>query len=562
MKINTAEEKQKKQMSCFQNIIKKIFIMIILFSFWNCSLESDSEIKKSDTKKISSFSFLSPKAVGSINGNKIKIEVPDNTDITNLVAYYEFYGAKVLVDEILQNSGVSINDFSNKVNYTVIAEDGSSILYDVEVKFQTSLSGFSYTKRFHSFNQNKEIDKIIPIINSQHILKFSSSPDLPKGITLDPDSGIITGTPIEYFSNKQSFVISARSQLETVNTTITIFDIKPVPPQISVSHNMINLKLNESSAIQIYNSGGPIEEIKISDEPSWIELDKEKLIMNLKPTKYNRPSFGKMPYNDKAGFFVEISNSGGKSRTYVSCTLNIDPKVQCQKPYLNIEKIFDDMHQLDGKEIIDETLYMVTNMEYEVSTPVWLYDAYKYFFFNNGSARREVTRSDWLNNFPYTFRQTEDKVFVRRKNSLYEAEYYIDVYKSKNKYQGATQTEILYIVKSDESKNFPAFFQFYHLNNKIESMRIHDKFYISIPEPDNFEIKKSYGRYNLYESRPVVVTKGIQRLSMNVEQDLYPICGITPASISEYNINSVFEYLESNRGSEEFYNYHIQPYLD
>jgi len=60
---------------------------------------------------------LSFDVTGVIMGNDIYVEVPYGTDITNLVAGYEDKGAYVYVDEVLQSTGVTSNDFTDPVVY-------------------------------------------------------------------------------------------------------------------------------------------------------------------------------------------------------------------------------------------------------------------------------------------------------------------------------------------------------------------------------------------------------------------------------------------------------------
>ena len=56
----------------------------------------------------------------------IELTVPYGTDVTNLIATFELSPlASAFIGEIAQESGISSNDFTNPVIYTVIAEDGS-----------------------------------------------------------------------------------------------------------------------------------------------------------------------------------------------------------------------------------------------------------------------------------------------------------------------------------------------------------------------------------------------------------------------------------------------------
>ncbi len=96
---------------------------------------TDSLSTTSSTKAITSFSLISPAAIGEINedAKTISVTVPYGTDRTALVATFTMTGASVRVGSTIQISGVSSNDFTNNVAYTVTADDGSITTYTVTV---------------------------------------------------------------------------------------------------------------------------------------------------------------------------------------------------------------------------------------------------------------------------------------------------------------------------------------------------------------------------------------------------------------------------------------------
>lgn len=55
--------------------------------------------------------------VGELINNEAFLEVPPGTDLTNLIADYEVRGVEVFVDDVLQEPGVTTNDFTQPVNY-------------------------------------------------------------------------------------------------------------------------------------------------------------------------------------------------------------------------------------------------------------------------------------------------------------------------------------------------------------------------------------------------------------------------------------------------------------
>jgi hypothetical protein len=93
-------------------------------------------------KSILAFNFnnLTPPVIGQIIGTDISLVVRVGTDITALAAFFTLSPlAKVYVGVIEQTSGVTPNNFTNPITYTVEAEDGSTLDYIVHVTFNTGI---------------------------------------------------------------------------------------------------------------------------------------------------------------------------------------------------------------------------------------------------------------------------------------------------------------------------------------------------------------------------------------------------------------------------------------
>lgn len=86
---------------------------------------------KPSTKTMTSFSLNG--TAGVISGQNITVTLPYGTNLTKLVATYITTGKLVKVGNVTQENGVTQNDFTNPVVYTVIAEDGSARNYTVTV---------------------------------------------------------------------------------------------------------------------------------------------------------------------------------------------------------------------------------------------------------------------------------------------------------------------------------------------------------------------------------------------------------------------------------------------
>jgi len=105
-----------------------------------CSLEAVNETgsNASGEKAITKFMFAGfEKYPVNIVGNHITCLVPCNVDISALTAVFETTAKYISVNEVIQSSGSTQNDFSSyQVAYDAYAEDGSYERYLVSVKRQ------------------------------------------------------------------------------------------------------------------------------------------------------------------------------------------------------------------------------------------------------------------------------------------------------------------------------------------------------------------------------------------------------------------------------------------
>jgi type IV secretory pathway TrbF-like protein len=101
----------------------------------------------SGAKSITQFAIISPAASGNIDEatRNITISVPAGTNVSALVASFISTGKSVAVAGVRQTSGVTANNFTNPVVYTVTAENGSSANYTVTVTAGTP--GVDWTVR-------------------------------------------------------------------------------------------------------------------------------------------------------------------------------------------------------------------------------------------------------------------------------------------------------------------------------------------------------------------------------------------------------------------------------
>ena len=86
-------------------------------------------------KELTGFGFRGVTATVSFDAQArvLRVRVPPGTDLRALTAFFTSTGAAVLVDGREQVSGITVNDFTRAVEYTVRAEDGSTDTWNVRV---------------------------------------------------------------------------------------------------------------------------------------------------------------------------------------------------------------------------------------------------------------------------------------------------------------------------------------------------------------------------------------------------------------------------------------------
>ena len=94
-------------------------------------------------KAITAFGIVSPPVAGVINGTNIVVGIPSGSSVTALVAAFSNTGVSVKIGSVEQVSGITTNDFTNPVIYTVTAADGSAQNYYVQVVPGKAITSFS-----------------------------------------------------------------------------------------------------------------------------------------------------------------------------------------------------------------------------------------------------------------------------------------------------------------------------------------------------------------------------------------------------------------------------------
>ncbi len=188
-------------------------------------------LAKNSAKEITSFLFTNPASSASFNGTTISLQVPFGTDVKKLIASFTVSaGANVKVGNVNQQSGVTTNDFTNPVSYTVTAEDGTSQVYTVVVYLlaapkssEKDMLTFGITNPYTTgVISGTNIALTVPYGTDVKSLTayFTLS---PKAIAYINGIGQITGASIINFSAPVAYTVTAEDgTTKTYIVTVTI----------------------------------------------------------------------------------------------------------------------------------------------------------------------------------------------------------------------------------------------------------------------------------------------------------------------------------------------------
>lgn len=96
------------------------------------------------------------------------------------------------------------------------------------------LNNFFYGFQQVSFFQNLPITPLTPNIAGKKPIIFSTNPQLPKGLSIDPTTGVISGVPTE-LSLPAIYTVYAENSVGRVNISISLSIVNPPPTNLSIS---------------------------------------------------------------------------------------------------------------------------------------------------------------------------------------------------------------------------------------------------------------------------------------------------------------------------------------
>ena len=316
-------------------------LVTILLLFTACK---DEEPSISSTKELLNFSILKSDNQGkvvndveaSIQGSVITLPLDKYDDLKSLIAVFEYNGKSITINGVKQESGVTSNDYSQPLVFTVEAEDGSKQQYTVEIALKDTgvLSAFRFLKKNNAFltadvSSSIGEESIIPLVT------FSQSELIPTFTTnavkvlvdeVEQKSGMTKNdfsSPVVYqfimrngetfqYTVKAEFLLSAIPELTITTTDPSIAEIPSKDYYLEGT-----LAVNGRGGYEDYTGK---TEIKGRGNSTW--------------------GYPKKPYRLKLNKKAEICGLG-KAKNYVLLANHLDPTLMLNSVAFKIGRLLE-----------------------------------------------------------------------------------------------------------------------------------------------------------------------------------------------------------------------------
>jgi hypothetical protein len=207
--------------------------------------------------------------IGSIVESTITVAMPyGTTDVTGLIATFSSTGESVTVNDVIQSSGSTSNNFTNSVTYTVHAFNGSTKDYAVSVTIQPVISqatslAFSGNYAFLTSSASSDITKCSIVNESQ----LTSCSNISLGNLLPQGAANISA--FESTGGTTLYIVGNETPPSIVQCLIPISTNTPTCSTLNPANGLNSARLLLSSNVDPKNSA-KITAFSVSGVSGWI----------------------------------------------------------------------------------------------------------------------------------------------------------------------------------------------------------------------------------------------------------------------------------------------------
>lgn len=222
-----------------KKVMGVLLACMLIFLFAGCG---GDESKSASPKEITAFSLGTADSpgifTGTIKGKSIEVTVAYDSDVTSLVAAFTTTGEGVKVGSDIQESGVTPNDFTHPVVYTVTGEDGSQANYTVTVRLAPSSA-----KAITSFSLGTYAG-IIDETGKTITVNIASQTDVTALVATFTITGEsihvgtveqVSGTTSNDFTNPVTYTVTAADATTATYTVIVTLNLKATAVNVTMT---------------------------------------------------------------------------------------------------------------------------------------------------------------------------------------------------------------------------------------------------------------------------------------------------------------------------------------
>ena len=202
--------------------------------------------------------------------------------------------------------------------YTVTASNaGGSATATITITVNdVALGALTYTTNPATYTIGVAITANSPHISGGTATGYTISPAVPSGLSLNPTSGVITGTPGELKATTiYSVQATGTNGTSSVSLTITVNDVAPTSVSYTGSPFTFTVGSNTGS-LTPNTTGGVATDYSVSPYlPNGIALNPSTGVINGNP----------MVASSSTNHTITASNSGGSASTVIAMTVNSAP---------------------------------------------------------------------------------------------------------------------------------------------------------------------------------------------------------------------------------------------
>ena len=227
-----------------------------------------------------SFDLIYNNTVGSPDEYSISSVAPNSLPNFNTITNFGLIGSPITVAIPASSAGV--------YNFNLTIANGALGCISGSIPFTLTVvpappAGLSYTTP-NVYTKGTTITALNPTSTGGPITQYTIGPSLPAGLTIDPITGIISGTPTAT-SAQTTYTVTGTNASGTITATVVITVVVAAPAGLSYTTPNVYTKGTTITALNPTSTGGPITQYTIGPSlPAGLTIDPTTGIISGTPT--------------------------------------------------------------------------------------------------------------------------------------------------------------------------------------------------------------------------------------------------------------------------------------